>query len=269
MEAKSVSRPWIQRKGRGNATYGSCGLIRALTRTALSFGFAGQQRDAESGLIYLRARYYDPRTGRFLSKDPVRGSAWRPASQHAYVYALNNPVRYRDPSGREVAFGEAVEHSAPHGDAVSASACLDCPTPAPEESCLLPLSCWPNNPVCSHEGTGAGVECGGAYASVPGTGSAVRAGPVPSAASSTAAAIRANGGRPLPGYEGGRTFQNRPTSTNETLPPGSYMEHDVYPLVSLPGGGYASRGAERLVINITSGNIFYTPDHYGTFYPVP
>jgi len=58
--------------------------------------------DSESGLVYLRARYYDPKTGRFLSPDPHPGSAGEPASQHAYTYAQNNPVRYTDPTGRSV-----------------------------------------------------------------------------------------------------------------------------------------------------------------------
>ena len=51
------------------------------------------------GLYYLRARYYDPETGRFLSKDRVPGSADYPAAQHPYAYALNNPCSFVDPSG--------------------------------------------------------------------------------------------------------------------------------------------------------------------------
>jgi uncharacterized protein RhaS with RHS repeats len=45
-----------------------------------------------TGLQYLRARYYDPGIGRFLSQDPLPGG-------HAYAYVRNNPVRYVDPSG--------------------------------------------------------------------------------------------------------------------------------------------------------------------------
>jgi RHS repeat-associated protein len=51
---------------------------------------AGEQRDAETGLYNLRARYYDERTGRFLSTDPRGGG---------YGYAGNNPVRFIDPLG--------------------------------------------------------------------------------------------------------------------------------------------------------------------------
>ncbi len=61
--------------------------------------FTGEQRDGDSGLYYLRARYYDPGTGRFLTRDPVSGFADSPASQNRYPYALGNPVNRVDPSG--------------------------------------------------------------------------------------------------------------------------------------------------------------------------
>ena len=61
--------------------------------------FAGEQRDAALGLDYLRARYYDPSTGRFVSRDSFPASAQFPLSLNKYLYALANPVNYRDPSG--------------------------------------------------------------------------------------------------------------------------------------------------------------------------
>ena len=51
----------------------------------------------------MRARYYDPTTGRFLTRDPVPGVATLPQTLNPYAYALNNPVLYTDPSG-EFAF---------------------------------------------------------------------------------------------------------------------------------------------------------------------
>ncbi|MCW5939375.1 MAG: RHS repeat-associated core domain-containing protein [Fimbriimonadaceae bacterium] len=54
----------------------------------------GHRRDAESGLVYMRARYYEPWTGRFVSEDPARdGANW-------YVYCTNDPVGSFDTSGR-------------------------------------------------------------------------------------------------------------------------------------------------------------------------
>ena len=50
----------------------------------------------QTGLHYVFRRYYDPGTGRFLTRDPFRN----PADRNAYVYALNDPVNQIDPSGR-------------------------------------------------------------------------------------------------------------------------------------------------------------------------
>jgi len=61
--------------------------------------YSGEYYDEESGLYYLRARYYDPSTGRFISKDPVEGNVTNPLSLNSYTYCLNNPIIYIDPSG--------------------------------------------------------------------------------------------------------------------------------------------------------------------------
>ena len=67
---------------------------------ATPFGFTGELQDARSGLVYLRARWYDSTNGRFLQHAPFAGFATQPYSLHQYQYAFSNPVRYRDPSGR-------------------------------------------------------------------------------------------------------------------------------------------------------------------------
>jgi RHS repeat-associated protein len=61
--------------------------------------FTGEQRDADSGLYYLRARHYDQTTGRFLGRDPFKGYIEFPHGQHPYAYAFNNPVSWADLSG--------------------------------------------------------------------------------------------------------------------------------------------------------------------------
>lgn len=57
-------------------------------------GNLGHQQDDESGLIYMRARYYEPTTGRFVSQDPSEND-W-----NWYTYCAGDPVNYSDQSGR-------------------------------------------------------------------------------------------------------------------------------------------------------------------------
>lgn len=58
------------------------------------FRYAGQYTDEKTGFQYLRARYYDPATGQFLSRDPLEDSTLQP-----YSYADNNPTNATDPTG--------------------------------------------------------------------------------------------------------------------------------------------------------------------------
>ena len=59
----------------------------------------------------LRARWYNPVTGRFMTRDPYSGSIYDPASLHRYNYARGNPVSYIDPSGRASAAEYALNLS--------------------------------------------------------------------------------------------------------------------------------------------------------------
>jgi RHS repeat-associated protein len=59
------------------------------------FGFTGREYDFETGLYYYRARYYEPKFGRFISEDPIRFAG----GMNFYAYVGNNPVTYRDPLG--------------------------------------------------------------------------------------------------------------------------------------------------------------------------
>jgi RHS repeat-associated protein len=60
----------------------------------------GRELDRETGLYYYRARYYDPKVGRFISEDPIGFSA---GDTNLYRYVGNNPTNYTDPTG-EFAF---------------------------------------------------------------------------------------------------------------------------------------------------------------------
>jgi len=69
--------------------------------TPNNYLYRGEQFDSDLGLYYLRARYYNPNTGRFLSRDPEEGQAKIPASLHKYLYASGDPVNRFDPRGRD------------------------------------------------------------------------------------------------------------------------------------------------------------------------
>jgi RHS repeat-associated protein len=63
------------------------------------YGYNGEDYNRISELEYLRARYYEPETGRFLTRDSYLGSIMEPLSLNRYAYAGNNPLMYNDPSG--------------------------------------------------------------------------------------------------------------------------------------------------------------------------
>ena len=60
------------------------------------YAFTGRELDAETGLYFYRARYYDPGTGRFLSEDPIEYDS---GSLNLYNYVGNNSINLIDPSG--------------------------------------------------------------------------------------------------------------------------------------------------------------------------
>jgi len=67
---------------------------------ATTYHFTGQREDATIGLYFYNARYYDPALGRFTQADTVVPAAGNPQALNRYAYALNNPLRYTDPTGR-------------------------------------------------------------------------------------------------------------------------------------------------------------------------
>jgi len=83
--------------GKASATfsYAPYGGLEAKTGTATTpLGFAGQYTDEATGLQYLRARFYDPRTAQFLSRDAMVA-----LTQAPYTYVQGNPLNFVDPSG--------------------------------------------------------------------------------------------------------------------------------------------------------------------------
>ncbi len=78
--------------------YDSFGKLVAQTGSlpfASTYTYTGREWDAEAGLYYYRARYYDPSLGRFISEDPI-GFA---GGTNFYAYVENNPLKWVDPWG--------------------------------------------------------------------------------------------------------------------------------------------------------------------------
>ena len=63
------------------------------------YRYAGYMFDEETGLYYLKSRYYDPETARFLQEDTYIGSTADPLSLNLYAYVKYNPLKYYDPTG--------------------------------------------------------------------------------------------------------------------------------------------------------------------------
>ena len=86
-----AARAPVRRRLRGDAAGRAAGVA--------PFGYAGQQRDAGPGTYAMRARRYDPSTGRFQSQDPLAYSPQVPVTINPYEYAGNMPTGTTDPSG--------------------------------------------------------------------------------------------------------------------------------------------------------------------------
>jgi RHS repeat-associated protein len=71
------------------------GVVLAASARGNPYLFTGRAYDAESGLYYYRARYYDYATGRFLQPDPTGYGD----GLNLYSYCANNPFNFSDPSG--------------------------------------------------------------------------------------------------------------------------------------------------------------------------
>jgi len=68
--------------------------------------YTGKPYDAETGLVYLGQRYYDPELRRFIGMDPVPFNLGNLESFNPYIYANNNPYKFVDPDGRQAVHGD-------------------------------------------------------------------------------------------------------------------------------------------------------------------
>ncbi len=95
--------------------YGAYGAVLRDTSSAtapsweLRYRWTGREYDAETGLYFLRARYYDSASRRFLQEDPVGYGG----GDNVYAYAEGNPVEARDPSGLKSTY-DGIPRGIPH-----------------------------------------------------------------------------------------------------------------------------------------------------------
>ena len=82
-------------------SYDAYGMLLAGSgASANPYRYRGEQYDSDLESYYLRARYYQPGTGRFLTTDPVEGGLSIPMTRHRYVYGNVDPINHIDPSGK-------------------------------------------------------------------------------------------------------------------------------------------------------------------------
>jgi len=106
-------------------TYGdSYGNNPSDSGTGDRFKFTGREYDAEIGLYYYRARYYDPGTGRFVSQDPKRFGA---KDTNLYRYVTNTPTTKTDPSGNAWSWAGCIGGAATGGIIAGAVGSLGSP----------------------------------------------------------------------------------------------------------------------------------------------
>jgi RHS repeat-associated protein len=105
--------------------------VNSTGTTPNNYLYQGEEWDSDLGLYYLRARYMNPLTGRFLSRDPEDGDYSNPASLHKYLYANGDPVNAEDPTGREalvataeIDLGEAIKNALAATAVTAGVACI-------------------------------------------------------------------------------------------------------------------------------------------------
>jgi len=83
--------------------YGS--IISSSENTENDVNFTGHKNDPETGLTYMKSRYYDASLCRFISADTMGVRLINPQTMNRYSYVVNDPVNFIDPDGHE---GESV-----------------------------------------------------------------------------------------------------------------------------------------------------------------
>jgi len=87
----------------GSNDYDAFDAVRATSGSAsTAYRNAGHAADDAVGLVYMRARWYDPALGRFLTPDPLLPHSLNGQDWNHYVYGRNNPMMFVDLEGQGV-----------------------------------------------------------------------------------------------------------------------------------------------------------------------
>jgi RHS repeat-associated protein len=81
-------------KTEGSYNYSAYGTPEHTGTATTPLGYDAQYTSTDTGLIYMRARTYDPATAQFLTRDPLEAITREP-----YSYASDDPLNYSDPTG--------------------------------------------------------------------------------------------------------------------------------------------------------------------------
>jgi RHS repeat-associated protein len=215
-------------------TYDQAARLAAVGTSTYAYG---QYTDNESGLVYLRARYYDPATAEFLTVDPAVDTTHSP-----YAYTDDDPVNLTDPSGLcWTGFGWLCDGAAAVGHAAQATA-----------HAVNRGAQWLNYNAISWFDS---VYTDPASLFIP-----------PSAYAVLGYVTQHDYKSAPPGYKGGKHFANDGRDFGQILPeytnsghPITYQEWDVNPYVK-----GQDRGGQRLVTGC-DGSAYYTFNHYLSF----
>ena len=130
--------------------YDAWGNIRnQVGASANEFGFTGHEMDEESGLIYMKGRFYDPSCACFVTQDGFEGEVNLPPSLHKYLYAFANPLVFFDPDGNvtqpidpnvdlEGARAQARENTRRQKESLAKLENAACGTPNAPPQCIVP-----------------------------------------------------------------------------------------------------------------------------------
>ena len=240
--------------------------------TALStlnpFRYRGYVYDEETGLYYLRSRYYAALQHRFLNSDSYL------YDKNLYTYCNNFPVTQIDPCGEASVTYLGDGSDDPVNNIMADDMALggggyhvDLSVAARSSVCGAPLQqgLWTgyfvNSPATYALDLGCSGKVAAGCAPVP---SSTAGRTIPQRAFDVLNHLKGHGYSPMTGYKGGKIFSNDGRDASGVLPSkyGPFKEFDIDPKMA-----GRPRNAERIVVGFGDGGAaWYTPDHYGNFY---